>query len=137
MTTTATQHDLLCERIQLDNGIEKLIVRHVSRQGADAWLYHMEQIVSAALETRTQTVRVLSDSRIGVLPLGYLVGGIRKLTHEYPHPPKIRFVGVNLPSAFTGLADTLTRVLPISNLRVRHMSIQQEAEAIEWLLAND
>jgi hypothetical protein len=132
----STQYDLLCQRIRLENGIDKLIVKRPSRLAADAWLYQIDQIIAQAVDSQLATVRILVDSEVGVLPLGHISAGIRELARKYPRPPKIRYVNLISTPELAGLINSIVRALPLRQLRLRSMSTQQEAEAIAWLLAD-
>lgn len=73
-SATATNPNLqkpeACVRVSHANGIEELILKEVSHHAVDAWLKHLGDIMLSPVEG-TKTVRVMTDSTIGMMPLQY------------------------------------------------------------------
>lgn len=59
-----------CVRVSHANGIEELILKEVSHHAVDAWLKHLSAIMGSPAEG-TLTVRVMTDSSVGMMPLQY------------------------------------------------------------------
>lgn len=133
----ANRAESLCRYDHLENGIHKLTITHASRAATDEWSRHIEDI-AGELTPSDPLVRILVvNSASHNLPLGYLSSKVRELLRRHPNPPRIRYATLLTNFGMVGLMNTLIRALHISNLTLRSFSVQHEAEAIAWLLADE
>lgn len=134
--SSPTPRPRLCEHVQLDNGIHKLVLNRASRPAIEEWGEYVAHILEGS-PANGPTVRILFDSRVGVLPMGYVSGKVRDLRERFRDPAPIRYASLVPNAAIGGLVNAIADALRLPRARIRVFQSNQEAEAIAWLLSDN
>ncbi|MEP7294368.1 MAG: hypothetical protein ABI835_21440 [Chloroflexota bacterium] len=125
---------LRCEHTLLENGIHQFTIHDSTMAGADAYLNGLEHLY----QTRTdisQPLRVLLNGGGMSLPISYTIQRGKVLMTKYPNLGKIRTAILTERMIEARLADSLMRLMPFANTRVRFFEQSRRSDAIQWLLS--
>jgi hypothetical protein len=114
-----------------DNGIHEFVIHEISRPAVDEFIAAMQQM---ALSRPGVGFPVLVDSRVGILPLSYLLRQARELVEKTPHPQNnSRLVLILNPNVLMNTIELFMRIMPAT--KIRFFPPEKYAEAVAWLLA--
>ena len=126
-----------CTYHQLDNGIHVLTIRNLTRVATLEYYEHFERLLDGQTK-ESPTFRWLTDSTIGLGPVGFGFDQTRRLVSRLKELPPFRSAWLVSGDKFSlNLVESFVRVLRVPRIRFRTFTADQYDQSIAWLLADE
>jgi len=126
-----------CTYHQLDNGIHVLTIRSLSRAATIEYYEHFELLLDGQTK-ESPTFRWLTDSTIGLGPIGFGFSQTRNLVNRLKDLPPMRSAWLVSSDNFSlNLVESFVRMLRVPRIKFRTFTIDQRDQSIAWLLADE
>ncbi len=126
-----------CTYHQLENGIHVLTIRSLARAATIEYYEQFEHILEGQTKD-SPTLRWLTDSTIGLGPIGFGFSQTRNLVNRLKELPPMRSAWLVSSDNFSlNLVESFVRMLRVPRIKFRTFTVDQYDQSIAWLLADE